>query len=127
MKSVLVATFFDASLLFQQHARRVDVANHFFQHGATVFDKRQHLIARVQWFVVVGTSYNRYDFDINPNLSTDKMREWARQYYVGSQYKANKYLSFMVDLNMDQTNSYDSISTDLNTNYKAEIWANIIF
>ena len=77
--------------------------------------------------VWAGTSYNRYDFDINPNLSTDKMREWARQYYVGSQYKANKYLSFMVDLNMDQTNSFDSISTDLNTNYKAEIWANIIF
>ena len=52
MKSVLVETFFDASLLFQQHARRVRVANHFFQHAATVFDERQHLVARVQRFVV---------------------------------------------------------------------------
>jgi hypothetical protein len=77
--------------------------------------------------VWAGTSYNRYDFDINPNLSTDKVREWARQYYVGSQYKAGKHLSFLADLNMDQTNSFDSISNDLNTNYKAEIWANIIF
>ena len=77
--------------------------------------------------VWAGTSYNRYDFDINPNFNMDKHKEWARSYYVGSQYKAAKYLSFMVDLNMDQTNSYNDISKDLNDNYKAEIWANIIF
>ncbi|ACD95014.1 hypothetical protein [Trichlorobacter lovleyi] len=78
-----------------------------------------------------GTSYKRYDYDINPNLLSSlnkaKCMDWARSYYVGGQYKPNKHLSFMADINMEHGSFYNNIDNRLNTNYTAEIQASLIF
>jgi len=87
-----------------------------------------------------GTSYNRYDYDLNPNQytvvttdsssyvgNTDKRMSWARSYFVGSRYKPTKHLSFMADENIEHGSFYNDIDNRLNTNYTTEIWANIIF
>lgn len=78
-----------------------------------------------------GTSYNRYDYDINPNLNSGldkpKQMDWARSYFIGGQYKPTKHLSFMADMNVEHGSFYNAIDNRLNTNYKTEIWANLIF
>jgi hypothetical protein len=87
-----------------------------------------------------GTSYNRYDYDLNPNYyrvlttdpssyvgNTDKRMDWARSYFVGGQYKPSKHLSFMADMNIEHGSFYNAVDNRLNTNYTTEIWANIIF
>ena len=74
-----------------------------------------------------GTAYNRYDHDLNINLTQDKVKDWARSYYLGGQYQPTKQLSFMTDLSIERTNTYNDISSDLKTNYKAEIWASFLF
>lgn len=75
-----------------------------------------------------GTGYNRYDYDINPDLNTGRrMDDWARSYFVGAQYKPNKHLSFMADMNLEHGSFYNSISNNLNTNYTTELWVNFIF
>lgn len=78
-----------------------------------------------------GTSYNSYDYDLNPNLNTplskDKIMSWARSYYVGGQYKPTKQLSFSADMHLEHGSLYNGIDNRLNTNYTTEIWANLIF
>lgn len=78
-----------------------------------------------------GTSYKRYDYDINPNLLSSlnkaKCMDWARSYYIGGQYKPNKHLSFMADINMEHGSFFNGIDNRLNTNYVAEIQANLLF
>lgn len=74
-----------------------------------------------------GTAYNRYEHDLNINLIDEKVKDWARSYYIGGQYQPNKQLSFMTDLSVEKTNTYNDISSDLKTNYKAEIWASFLF
>lgn len=96
--------------------------NNSVQYGAQLNQKVTKAID-----VWGGTSYNRYDYNTNPNISMDKRTDWARAYFVGAQFKPNKYLSFMVDTNIEHGNFYSDVSNSLNTNYKTELWANIIF
>ncbi|QEM67672.1 hypothetical protein FO488_05570 [Geobacter sp. FeAm09] len=92
------------------------------QYGAQV---NQKITPKVD--VWGGTSYNRYDYDINPNLSGERRMSWARSYYVGAQYQPTRHISFMADLSLEHGSFYNDISNSLNTNYKSEIWANLIF
>lgn len=78
-----------------------------------------------------GTSYKRYDYDINPNLLSSlnkaKCMDWARSYYVGGQYKPTKQLSFLADMTIEHGSFYNNIDNRLNTNYIAEIQASLLF
>ena len=100
--------------------------NDSIQYGAQINQKITKTID-----VWGGTSYNRYDYDVNPNFNTgltkDKRMDWARSYFIGGQYKPSKHLSFMADVNMEHGSFYNDIDNKLNTNYTTEIWANIIF
>jgi hypothetical protein len=73
--------------------------------------------------VWLGTSFSRYEYD----YINDKRKDSVRSYYVGGQYQPTKILSFMADLSMEDTEFYDDIDSDLDKNYTAELWANIVF
>ena len=85
-----------------------------------------------------GTSYNRYDYDQNLNLSLSpdyttgynyyaKKMDWARSYYIGGQYRPCKQVSLSADVTLEHGSFYNDINNGLNTNYTTELWANIIF
>jgi hypothetical protein len=97
-------------------------SNDSIQYGATLNQKFTKTIDA--W---VGTAYNRYDYDQNSNIDVTKQMVWARSYFVGGQYKANKFMSFKADVNMEHGSYYNSVDNNLNTNYTTEIWANFLF
>ena len=101
---------------------RVSRSNENLQYGVQLSQKINDQIDL--WG---GTAYNRYEHDTNIELNMDRERTHARSYYIGGQYQPIKQIALMTDLSIEDTDAYDSISKDLNTNYKAEVWASILF
>ncbi|WP_277657312.1 hypothetical protein [Seleniivibrio woodruffii] len=73
--------------------------------------------------VWLGSAFSRFEYD----YSSDKRKDFVRSYYVGGEYRFSDKVSFMVDLNREDTDFYDDSDKDLSKNYTAEIWANIVF
>ncbi|WP_022849611.1 hypothetical protein [Limisalsivibrio acetivorans] len=74
--------------------------------------------------VWLGSSYNKYEYD----YVNDTRKDSVRSYYIGGQYSPTDYLSFLADVNIEDTEFFDDIEDDdLDRNLTAELWANIIF
>lgn len=108
-------------------------SNDSIQYGVQIGQKLTKAVD-----IWAGTSYNRYDYDQNLNLSLNpdystgynyyaKRMDWARNYYVGAQYRPTKTISLSADVNLEHGSFYSDINNGLNTNYTTELWANIIF
>jgi len=91
--------------------------------------------SRLQYFIQIsqkvsetvdawlGSEFSRYEYDYD----TDTRKDSVRSYYIGAQYQPSDLMSFLADFSIEDTDFYDDLSSDLDRNYTASLWANLAF
>jgi len=70
--------------------------------------------------VWAGTWFERFQYD----EEDDDVKDWVRNYYIGTQYSYNDTLSVTCDLSYEDSEILKKDSSDMQDNLSAEIWIN---